>query len=165
LGTFDLLSGKASVQDPGYGRDSDLAVNLTVAPGSWRAWITMSDQKEWGERVSSLIVAHEGSSVAAGHHWESVGVVAVDSGQAGVFAPEHIGDATIVPAGYPWKRPQIAPEDPWYSLVCDQTLGTHEAGVVPYGVASSSGLGDGGYEVGVAKIGRVIAGIRITYLE
>lgn len=163
LGTFELKAGRAAVQDPGYGANSNLAVNLTVSAGRWRAWITKSNQDKWGERVASLVVGLEGTDTAATGTWEAVGIVGVDSGQAGVFAPEHIDDPTVVPPQYHWKQPMIDAENPWYSLVCDQTLALG-GGVIPAGVASSSGIGDGAYEASVARTGDAVTAIRIVYL-
>jgi hypothetical protein len=44
-----------------------------------------SDEKEWGERIASLVVGREGSDTAANGTWETVGTIGVDSRQAGVF--------------------------------------------------------------------------------
>ena len=67
--------------------------------------------------------------------------VGVDSGQAGVF------DKPFYRAGA--DAGQIPSEDAleaWYNSCCNQTLHTdHYAGVIPHGVVSNSGYGDGGY--------------------
>jgi hypothetical protein len=41
----------------------------------------------------------------------------------------------------------ICQEEPWFSICCDRTLNDSQWGVIPYGCVSSSGYGDGCYEV------------------
>jgi len=68
--------------------------------------------------------------------------VGVDSGQAGFFDDAFYQNDTVfeeLPA------PGFAIGDLWYRHVCDITLSKMSAGVLPYGVVSSSGFGDGGY--------------------
>lgn len=36
--------------------------------------------------------------------------------------------------------------DQWYTVCCHLTMSKQSAGVIPYGVVSSSGIGDGGYD-------------------
>lgn len=53
----------------------------------------------------------------------------------------------------------------WYEMCCDKTLSNENAGVIPGGVVSSSGYGDGGYDAFIAKNsnGQVI-GVKIVFL-
>lgn len=46
---------------------------------------------------------------------------------------------------------KIEKEKDFYKIICDQTSGEHEAGVLPIGCVSQTGLGDGGYDLYVAK--------------
>ena len=71
--------------------------------------------------------------------------VGVDSGQAGLFDAHHYwDDAVVVDPGT-----VINGDDPgvlWYMHCCHLTLTKLAAGVMPYGVVSSSGFGDGSYD-------------------
>lgn len=63
------------------------------------------------------------------------------------------------------KAEPLCPDDLWYSMCCDKTL-TRSAGIVPGGVVSNSGFGDGGYDAYVLKDkdGTVVA-VRIIFIE
>ena len=50
-------------------------------------------------------------------------------------------------------------------MCCDRTLNEIGAGVIPFGVVSSSGLGDGQYTCEVAKQDDVVVGIQVNFLE
>jgi hypothetical protein len=75
--------------------------------------------------------------------------VGVDSGQAGLFDASHYQDDSIIPN--PKPRIYSAPSDIWYSHCCDITRSPLGAGVLPYGVVSSSGFGDGGYDCFICR--------------
>jgi hypothetical protein len=93
--------------------------------------------------------------------------VGVDSGQAGVFDAAHFRDNLVVMGVERIsKEAPICPEEPWYSICCDRTIGSPcGAGVVPHGAVSSSGFGDGSYRCWTAKDrdGQVVA-VKISYL-
>lgn len=46
---------------------------------------------------------------------------------------------------------KVEKENKFYEIICDQTSGEHEAGVLPVGCVSQTGLGDGGYNLYWAK--------------
>lgn len=69
--------------------------------------------------------------------------------------------------------------DRWYDVNCANTLGVYNqpgkyhkddinerlGGVIPFGVVSQSGYGDGGYPCHVAKENGKIVGIKITFID
>jgi hypothetical protein len=81
--------------------------------------------------------------------------VGVDSGQAGIFDGGHYKEDKVV-EGIEFEN-NFA--EPWYNVCCDVTLADRGAGVIPFGVVSRSGFGDGGYTCYTIRneIGWVIA--------
>jgi len=137
LGTI-TLSGKVVVSDPCYDRDVwCMITDLAVKPGQYRAWVILSDEKNWGERVAALIVVHEDSLHEKIRLWQPVeGTLGVDSGQCGIF------DDSVYPCDGDHPDGQSL-----YRECCKTTLADEQAGPVQdsQGVVSSSGYGDGSY--------------------
>lgn len=142
LGTFDVISGKLTVSDPCYKPGTWCMGELTnVLPGTWNASAVLFDAGEWGERVARLIIHHENHPHTKGLDVQEASIeVGVDSGQAGFFDSAHYQDDTSVPEG------DETYGSLWYSHCCNITLSRTQSGVMPYGVVSSSGFGDGGYD-------------------
>jgi hypothetical protein len=155
LGEFET-SGEMHVSDPCYDGLDDFLFTATVEvkPGKWLAWIEVSDENEWGHRVSHLYASHISRPVSVYDPWgEAIhDNIGVDSGQAGFFDLAHYRRDEDA-AGYPWPTGpnskwlrDIAERDPWYAMCCCQTVShIRPAGVVPGGCVSSSGFGDGAY--------------------
>jgi hypothetical protein len=93
-------------------------------------------------------------------------LIGVDYGQVGVFDTKYFRRDEVVPKEYRWKKKPLEPENPWYSLCCDQTLDSVEAGVIPFGAVSSSGFGDGVYEWDLLRDrnGEAVA-IRVVFVD
>lgn len=159
LGEFET-SGQIHVSDPCYDGLDDFLLTDTVEvkPGKWLAWIEVSDEGDWGKRVSHLYASHEGRPVSVYDAWgEAIhDEIAVDSGQAGFFDLEHYRrneDAagyvfrhdTDDPYHMNWLTDIAANDGKWYAMCCDKTIDDQHAGVVPGGCVSSSGYGDGCY--------------------
>jgi hypothetical protein len=96
--------------------------------------------------------------------WRVLGHFGVDSGQAGIFDRAHFRDQTVVPAGMTWKHGPWDETDRWYSMCCDTTTSS-TAGTIPFGVVSSSGMGDGGYRVLAADSADGVVALRLVFLE
>ena len=126
--------------------------------GKWDAAVQYSHEGGWGTRVSRLIAKHESlqtysacdkirvdeENIYFPHPWEdSHIVVGVDSGQAGVFDDSKYQDESIF-AGLPAPTAQFG-DSIWYNQCCTLTLSEKQAGAIPCGAVSSSGLGDGTY--------------------
>jgi len=159
--TFEVVSGKVVVSDPCY----ELSLGerclkvLEVKNGIWHMNKVISDEGGWGSRVARLNVKHgdikHGSS---GFVTRSLlpGDIGVDSGQAGVFDFSHYRDDSVVETASMLGKPLCQEEnagDKWYNLCCDRTINDEFEGgsVIPFGCVSSSGFGDGGYNVYVGK--------------
>lgn len=155
LGTFELTGTVLRVSDPCYDRDVWCSETLeNCKPGTWETVVFKRDEGDWGNRIVILIARHEESSVtldafrevASGKDktWRECPFnVAVDSGQAGIFDEFHYQDDSIFDE-IPEAQSRIG-ADVWYRHCCDITLSSLGAGVLPYGVVSSSGFGDGVY--------------------
>ena len=152
LGEFELKGSVLRISDPCYERDVWCCGTIdNCVPGTWQAAVLVKDEGEWGDRVAVLAARYaetgpkfnginraKCNGTGQWHHAEFE--VGVDSGQAGIFDDDH------------YQKDSDFPNDPandfgsrWYSSCCDVTLGRMKAGMIPYGVVSSSGYGDGGY--------------------
>ena len=152
LGTFELTQSVMRVSDPCYERDvwcCGTVDNCKI--GTWEAGVFVRDEGEWGERMAVLAVrfAEDGPRFEEITRATDKGLkgwtmcrfeVGVDSGQAGIFDDAHYMDNSIFE--------DVAKSDygdEWYNHCCDITLSRMQAGVLPFGVVSRSGYGDGGY--------------------
>lgn len=86
------LGERVRVTDPCYNMDTWCAGSIdNVLPGTYRAYVQYSDEGEWGERVSAIILKHTGySSKGATAHVDFV--VGVDSGTCGIFDEQFFKD-------------------------------------------------------------------------
>jgi len=147
---FIELSEKVVVSDPCYDRDTwCMVTDLAVKPGRYKASVISSDEGEWGVRISLLMLVHEDHIDSQLSKWEPVkGSVGVDSGQCGIF------DDTIFP-----QAKDHTDHEPFYDECCDITL-KKNVGILKNnkGFVSSSGYGDGSYELSaISKDGERVA--------
>jgi len=143
LGDFEIVSGKAIVSDPCYELGTWCQGTLNkVKKGPWEAYAYILEDRSLGKRVAHLTAFHEKCLPRAPYSrdWKTEYYIGVDSGQAGIFDRSHYQDQNVVKD---LPDDPIDKEDPWYSLCCDRTR--EYGGTIPYGVVSSSGLGDGSY--------------------
>lgn len=142
------LSGKVIVSDPCYKRNSNYnAKDITVKPGKYAAYIIKADVQDWGTRVAYLLVVHDSNIKALQSGWvpydDGMGDgIWVNSGQCGIF------DDTI----YPQDDVSVGDyddESTFYGKCCKLTLGDKKGDILKNGkgVVSSSGFGDGEYEL------------------
>jgi len=151
LGEFEVTSGALRVTDPCY--DEVVWCSGTVdnvKNGTWEAFIMTSDFSSWGNRVIKLLANHKDYEGISKFEHEDVGFeVGVDSGQAGIFDLEE------------WRKMRHDFKDEWYGDICGVT---NPAGVIPWGVATRSGFGDGGYFAEkYLKDGKVV-GIEVVFI-
>lgn len=143
IGEFEVTDNVLVISDPCYEPGTwCMGQILDVKPGIWTAQIGICHNKKWGDRVAYLATCHKDcpDKTLLTEHEAHFGV-GVDSGQAGIFDRAHYQDQAVVS-----DVPDPISDDRWYNFCCHQTLKTeHNAGVIPYGVVSSSGYGDGGY--------------------
>ena len=114
-------------------------------------WV-ISDEGSWGERVSSLKIVKQGADVV---FCDSIGGVAVDSGQCGFFLKS--------------KYDKYVDADAFYDEVCEITTNGERCGLVVggWGVVSESGYGDGVYGVSVSREEdtNLINGAEIVFID
>jgi len=149
------LGDKVRVTDPSYGPDVWCATTVeNVMPGQWNCYIAKDVIDSWGERVWVLGIMHEcvgGDKLS----WEEVGEVGVDSGQMSIIDLEHYMYVDRSPAAH---------ERFYSSLGCEDFELIENDERAHVGAKCSSGCGDGGYPLSIAKDkdGKVI-GIQVNF--
>jgi len=170
LGTFEVVSGSLFLSDPCYDIITWCTGKLDRASiGTWRALSFTKKVDSWGERVWELEVFKEGSSHEA-LTWTKLNCeIGVDSGQAGIFDLAHFQDSSVITDKTPLADYIREEDEKWYSMCCavshSEKVPSKHAGVIPYGVNSSSGYGDGDYSA-YAKtdaVGNVVA-VKIVFI-
>ena len=168
VGSFRVVSGRVVVSDPCY----EIGVWCQgvlekVRKGQWASHVSLAQEGACDTCVAELIARRTPPANPSNPRWiEERFEVGVDSGQAGIFDMAHYRDDRSAQAVERLSRETICPEEPWYSLCCDRTSGSEMgAGVIPHGVVSSSGFGDGSYRCFTQRdcAGYIIA-IRIVFI-
>lgn len=165
------LSNEVMVSDPCYEVPTWCQHKLTnVLPGEYFTNVIKSDEGNWGTRIGALVAIHRDyiEDPLSFREVKSADI-GVDSGQAGIFSMEtyrkdeiFMNEVSEFNKSYQgWKDDG---GEQWYGHMCDRTLGDEGWGVYDRGVVSSSGYGDGSYELSVAKHKGKIVGIAINYL-
>ncbi len=130
------LSDKVDITDPCYDKDVWCRMTSKCMPGEYTGYAFTSDQGEWGNRVSAIAIYKDDEHYDL-DDMEYLGDIGVDAGLAGFFnnKPDFLGNkwdeflhesGVFNDSGYDYDKE-------FYS--------------VDYGVFSSSGFGDGSYEV------------------
>lgn len=127
VGSFKT-KGKLLAMDPCYSSEND----FKALSGKWLAATIKHEDNSWGRRIAQLVVRHEslkpGDMNIDDFKRQGTNIVGVDSGQAGFI------DAL-----------QFSSDD--YEKFCELTLSSRSAGCLDYAAVSSSGYGDGGYDL------------------
>ena len=155
LGTVEL-TGTVVVSDPCYDRDVwCMQTGSPVKPGRYEALALYSDEEDWGNRVANLVLVHEDHRGAPPKAWKPIeSTIGVDSGQCGIF------DDSI----YPEEKDHTG-RDTFYDECCSITLAKGNAGILRNGkgVVSSSGYGDGSYELYAKSDGEQYVALMVDY--
>jgi len=159
---FKVTSGTMVCSDPCYSIPTWCqGIVSNVKNGNWEAGIETSDEGSWGERIARLWVYNLEAAIkdpsivktienGGGH--EMPFSAGVDSGQFGFFdhANYRKDDSAKDLPQYDFGGQfgmGTNEGDAWYGACCHLTLGEENWGVLPNGVVSSSGYGDGSYGV------------------
>lgn len=163
------LGSKVIVSDPCYSLPTWCqSVVENVLSGNYLTNVRISDQEDWGERVSLLGAVHE-DYIDKPFIWEAQSVVlGVDSGQLGIFdsygynSNEYAANNLSEFEGTGF----FGLDDIWYDKISGLTV-NDDWGTYPEGVVSRSGLGDGSYNLYLAKNedGKVIGFIADFLIE
>jgi hypothetical protein len=156
---FDVTSGEIVCSDPCYDLDTWCQGIVKARNGKWIAEVEISDEGSWGERIAGLKIYH---SDIADKFLSEMGNIdllnfsaGVDSGQFGFFdrSTYRNNDSAKDLEKYDFGTNYVKDEngDDWYRACCHLTLAEEGFGVLPNGAVSSSGFGDGSYDVFGAK--------------
>jgi len=165
LGQFELHCPMLRVTDPCYSINTWCqGVLSNCRQGKWNAYIQHDDG-----RVAELMVVHESiqgmiNSYATGYQWRRVHdfEVGVDSGQAGFF------DDAFYPRGD--STGEYGDLSTFYGKACEATTEGSYAGILTdasgygYAVVSSSGYGDGSYDLFVIEREGLVVAARIVFI-
>ena len=122
------IESPVDVTDPCYDRDAWCRINgLQVVPGEYTCAIAEEDTGMWGIRVSTIGIYLDGD-VPATSEMDAIGDIGVDAGLAGFFV----------------NKPDFT--DVEWGAFCNQ-ISSGRAWQFTYGFCSSSGYGDGAYNV------------------
>jgi hypothetical protein len=156
LGKFICENGKLFVSDPCYSREiidsGRIAASLDVKSGVW--WALLKRSPKYPGRVSELEIIHESiypleKNIELSEYKLPFGI-GVDTGQVGFFSKDHYptGDTTG----------EYEDRSTFYGMCCFITTETtYTAGIIASspttgcGVVSSSGWGDGIYDLLVGR--------------
>ena len=171
-GTFEVTSGKIRVTDPCYDLTTPCVAEFKAENGTWEYEIVTSNEGIWGERVNKIRVLHKDykNSYTSNNITHNNNIIyddiGVDSGQCGFF------DAETYKKEY-GKNPhggEYNNKSTFYGKCCALTSNendpTQVGGSLPFGVVSSSGYGDGGYDclVSFNTDGKAVAAI-LTFID
>lgn len=126
VGTIKLGT-KVDITDPCYDKDVWCRMTTDCEPGEYKGYIEMSDEGDWGMRVATVSI-FKGNKMWGIEEMERIGSIGVDAGLAGFFN----------------DKPDFN-DDEWIEL-CN-ALGNGDAWNLYNGIFSSSGYGDGSYDV------------------
>lgn len=122
------FGGVVDITDPCYDRDVWCRMNdVEIVPGNYQCAIWKKDCGDWGNRVG-IIGIYLGEIVPPQKKMKCIGEIGVDAGLAGFF--EH--------------KPDYSDEE--WSRLCG-SIRHGDAWIHDDGFFSSSGYGDGGYDV------------------
>jgi len=127
LGEFMLTSGTMGAGDPCYGGASQ---SFPALSGLWEVAVEYTEDR-WGRRVKNLLASNKGGRPVGSYM--KIGFINVDSGQAGFF------DIKI----------EDLLNEEYYDRICNLTLSSNQGGTIEFGGFSSTGYGDGSYDLSV----------------
>lgn len=190
VGEFETPSGRVIVSDPTMaapkqGQMLSFNAEIKVPRTKWRASVLTYTQvyerdgkRNTDTRVAQLIAVTEDNACKKDTQLD-VGL-GVDTGQAGIFDAAHYAADQDVDLDRlkkdmkTWSEKMSdadIEESPWYWMVTLLNQKTGVASLVPdikgkmVGVSSSSGYGDGIYEVRVGKTKGQVTQIRLLFIE
>jgi len=166
VGTFETKSDELRITDPCYDKDvwcCGTVKNCEI--GKWSAFLIDSNEGDWGIRIAQNIAifgdvsVKEAQKILDEEKWKSEKFsVGVDSGQAGIFDDSQYPDDEV-------ERGEYGDDTKFYGKCCDLTSGENSGGVLDFGVVSSSGYGDGGYECLTVSKNKKVVAVKIIFLD
>lgn len=126
VGTI-TLGDTVDITDPCYDANVWCRMTTKCVPGEYTGYVRISDEGEWGKRVASISIYRDDVEIEL-ESMDKIGSIGVDAGMAGFFN----------------DKPDFN-DDEWDKL-CDK-VNKGNAWCLYDGIFSSSGYGDGSYEV------------------
>ena len=160
------LSNEVMVSDPCYVVPTWCQHKMTnVLPGEYQCTVEKFEDLYWGNRCSYIIAVHKDYNTEDKLNWRKVTTadIGVDSGQAGFFSMETYRNDEVFMEKSNCGFNNDSDGDHWYNHMCDRTLTDISWGTYPNGIVSSSGIGDGSYELRVAKHKGKIVGMVLDF--
>lgn len=157
------IDGKMTISDPCYEPGIWSALEVKVAPGWYKCFADVKDMGAWGTRICSLSAIREDyADDVESLDWTSPCSVGVDSGQMGIYDTDYFKENQ---PDDEWENP-----DSWYRRVCaltyDEEGKRFEADIIDgLGCVSSSGYGDGNYDVITYVTNDYIVGAKVVFIE
>lgn len=158
---YITLEDEVCVTDPCYDVGTWCQAILNVSPGKYKCFVVVTDEGEWGSRVSELHAIkedvfnkHEKLEKIPYKPGPYCCCIGVDSGQCGIFDAKY----------YEEHQPDndYYNTNSWYRKVCELT---NNAGIIDsLGVVSSSGYGDGGYPLFTAEENKEIVAMKVVFI-
>lgn len=168
IGDFKLGS-KVMVSDPSYEVGIWCQSKLeNVKPGEYIGFAEMIHDADWGVRVSKLYALNKDFMKLEFWDWELSGnEIGVDSGQAGIFDLESYRNDSVQIENVPENKIMDSMKsdekgDEWYRNLTKITL-DEDFAIYSGGIASRSGIGDGGYSLFTAYEDGEVVGICIDF--
>lgn len=166
INTIIQFSNEVVVSDPCYTIPTWCQIIVkNVKEGNYIPFVLEND--EWGGRISALCVIHEEQAHQnCSLQWEEHGgTIGVDSGQCGIFSKDSYRKDSIFKIAPKFEYSGKEKGDKWYAHMCDKTLSDNMWGAYGYGVVSSSGIGDGSYDLySLSDDDGKVVGLLIDYL-
>ena len=136
IGTLEL-NDQVDITDPCYDKNVWCRMTTECKPGTYTGYAEISDEGGLGHRVASISIYKDDIMVPA-RKMECIGSIGVDAGMAGFFR----------------NKPDFK-DDEWEKFMTDSQMRkpdgswdyTKHTYIIDYGIFSSSGFGDGGYDV------------------
>lgn len=164
------LSNEVMVSDPCYVVPTWCQHKLiNVLPGEYQTKVVKYQDPMWGNRCSFIIAVHKDFNTEDKLNWRKVVAdIGVDSGQAGIFSMGTYRKDEVFVTGISEHTKKYGTHkddggEEWYGHICDLTDNELRWGVYPNGIVSSSGIGDGSYELRVAKHKGKIVGMVLDF--
>ena len=143
---FITLGDTVDITDPCYDRSTGYST-FKCKPGKYECSYVLTEA--WGTRVKECQIVHEDYNIEEEGLWEVAGYTGVDAGLAGFFN----------------NKPDFS-DDEW-SEFCD-AIYHGDAWINPSiakGFCTSSGYGDGCYDIDVVREGDEIIAARIIFID
>jgi hypothetical protein len=182
LGSFIQKTHKIVVSDPcnqpySKSKKGDLlnvSVN-NVKTGKWHTWLLFDDRILANKELIAISeIISDDNKYPNNLQWKKHNdTISVDSGQAGIYDFGYYRDDTNIINYEIFNFGKINNEilsesgGKWYGMNCHITCNLkYSAGIIPNGVVSKSGFGDGSYDLfTILSKSNEIIGIKIVFLD